>query len=311
MSIIKITDLSKSFGNFRAVSNLSIEVGKNTVFGFLGPNGAGKTTTIRMMVGLLRATGGSIEIAGSAIRFGESKNHGLFGYLPEQPSFYGWMTGKEYLHFVAGLFNLSSEQKSQRVKNLIGLVDLESAQNKKISSYSNGMKQRLGIAQALINDPQVVILDEPVSALDPIGRKEVLSVIEELGKSKTIFMSTHILADVDRVCSEVAIINKGELVIESPLPELKERYATPILRVDFVRDPGEVVPELEKSSWSRRVEKNGNQIKIWLKDSRVMETNVPLKTLARFDIGILNYGLTLPETEDLFVEILGDNNGHH
>ncbi len=263
------------------------------------------------MVGLLRATGGGIEIAGSAIRFGESKNHGLFGYLPEQPSFYGWMTGKEYLHFVAGLFDLSSEQKSQRAKNLIGLVDLESAQNKKISSYSNGMKQRLGIAQALINDPQVVILDEPVSALDPIGRKEVLSVIEELGKSKTVFMSTHILADVDRICSEVAIINKGELVIESPLSELKERYATPILRVDFVSDPGEVVPELEESIWSRKVEKNGNQIKIWLKDSQVMETNIPLKTLAKFNIGILNYGLTLPETEDLFVEILGDTNGHH
>lgn len=306
MDVIKITNLSKSFGTFKAVSNLNLVVGENTVFGFLGPNGAGKTTTIRMMVGLTKTSSGSIEINGSKIEFGISKDHALFGYLPEQPSFYGWMTGKEYLDFAAGLFSLSSKETVERIEHLLDVVGLVSAKNKKISTYSNGMKQRLGIAQALISDPKVLILDEPVSALDPIGRREILSLIEELGKDKTIFMSTHILADVDRVCRDVAIINKGKLIIQSSLAELKEKYASPILQVSFTKDAQEILPEIEKSDWARKVEKSGNQMRILLKDSEAMESNVPLRALARFNIGILNYGLTLPETEDLFVEILGE-----
>jgi len=307
LSAIKIGGLSKSFGSFKAVSDLSLEVGENIVFGFLGPNGAGKTTTIRMMVGLIKASSGIIEVAGSRVGFGEHKNHNLFGYLPEQPSFYGWMTGGEYLSFAAGLFGLSARSRANKAKYLLGLVGLEPARNKKISSYSNGMKQRLGIAQALIGDPRVLILDEPVSALDPVGRKEVLNIIEELGKSKTVFMSTHILADVDRVCNEVAIIDRGRLVIQSPLAKLKEKYASPILRIDFTGDPAEILPGLQKSEWARKIEKNGNQIKIWLKDTHVMESNIPLKALAGLNVGVLNYGLTLPETEDLFVEMLENN----
>ncbi|MDI6816914.1 MAG: ABC transporter ATP-binding protein [Actinomycetota bacterium] len=304
MSAISIRNLSKSFGDFTAVSRLDLEIRENSVFGFLGPNGAGKTTTIRMMVGLTKPSGGSIEIAGSKVEFGAAKTHQSFGYLPEQPSFYGWMSGEEYLRFTAGLFGLSGKEEAQRTKRLLALVDLEAARKKKISTYSNGMKQRLGIAQALMNDPQVLILDEAVSALDPIGRKEVLNILEELRKEKTIFMSTHILADVDRICDDVAIIDRGKLVIQSPLAVLKEKYASPILKVDFTRDPGAAVPELERSSWVKKVEKSGNQIRIWLQDSEVMESNIPLKTLAGFDIGILSYGLTLPETEDLFVELL-------
>jgi ABC-2 type transport system ATP-binding protein len=304
LSAISIRNLSKSFGDFAAVSNLDLEIKENTVFGFLGPNGAGKTTTIRMMVGLTKPSGGSIEIAGSKVDFGAAKTHKSFGYLPEQPSFYGWMSGEEYLRFTAGLFGLSRKEETQRTKRLVALVDLEAARNKKISTYSNGMKQRLGIAQALMNDPEVLILDEAVSALDPIGRKEVLNILEELRKEKTIFMSTHILADVDRICDDVAIIDQGKLVIQSPLAVLKEKYASPILKVDFTRDPSAAVPELERSSWAKKVEKSGNQIRIWLQDSEVMESNIPLKTLAGFDIGILSYGLTLPETEDLFVELL-------
>lgn len=309
MAAIKITGLSKSYNGFYAVSNLNLEIRENTVFGFLGPNGAGKTTTIRMIVGLIKPNAGEIEIDGARMHFGDANNHHLFGYLPEQPSFYGWMTGEEYLDFVAGIFGLSMSDKAKRIGELLNLIDLEEAKSKRISSYSNGMKQRLGIAQALINDPKVLILDEPVSALDPIGRKDVLNILEDLKKDKTIFMSTHVLADVDKVCDEVAILNKGKLVTQSPLAKLKEKYASPILEVEFSMDPVRIMPRLEGCDWVRKIDKRGNQVRLWLRDGGVMESNIPLKVLGESNIGILKYGLVLPEAEDLFVELLGNANG--
>lgn len=304
MAALKLKNLSKKFGDFAAVSNLNFEVAENRVFGFLGPNGAGKTTTIRAIVGLLKPTAGSIEIAGNKIVFGDAKTNKYFGYLPEQPSFYNWMTGQEYLNFIGGTFNLDKEVKKKKIAELLGLVDLADAKLKKISTYSNGMKQRLGIAQALINDPKVLIMDEPVSALDPIGRREVLNIIENLKKKMTVFLSTHILSDVDRICDDVAIINKGKIITVSPLVELKEKYATGILEVEFGSDPESILSELRTQPWAGKVEKSGNQIKIWLKGEETIPKNLPLKYFAKVPQSVLKYGLILPEIEDLFIDLI-------
>ena len=304
MPAIKLTKISKKFGDFSAVSDLSLEIAENRVVGFLGPNGAGKTTTIRMMVGLSKPTSGEIEIDGTKISFGDSSTNYLFGYLPEQPAFYGWMTGQEYLEFVASTFGLDSKEKEKRINELLKLTDLAEARNKRISTYSNGMRQRLGIAQALINRPKVLIMDEPVSALDPIGRREVLSVIENLKKDMTILLSTHILSDVDRICDDVAIINKGKLITFSSLSDLKAKYSTQILEVEFSDDPESLVGDLKKEKWADKVEKNGNHLKIWLKDDDSIVQNEPLKFFADAKIGVLKYGLSLPEIEDLFVRLV-------
>lgn len=299
-----MSNLTKSFNGFLAVKDLSFEVQKNKVFGFLGPNGAGKTTTIRMIVGLLKPDKGQIKLSSKEILFGQSRNLNLFGYLSEQPSFYNWMTGWEYLNFMADLFQLDKQIKKKRLGDLLKITGIENFKNRKIGTYSGGMRQRLGIAQALINKPEILILDEPVSSLDPIGRKDVLSVIEQLKEDKTIFMSTHILADVDRVCDDVAIINEGELVIQSPLAVLKEKYAKPLIEVEFIRDPSEIIKSLSKEKWQHRIEKNGNKLRIWLSDEKLINRNGPIKFLTQFNIGILRYGLTLPETEDLFMELV-------
>lgn len=304
MSSIKVTNLFKNFSGFEAVSDLSFEIEKNKVLGFLGPNGAGKTTTLRMLVGLSRPTKGKIEINGKEIVFGDNRGSEQFGYLPEQPSFYGWMTGAEYLNFIAELFHLSAPIKKERIKKLFDLVGLKEARNKRINTYSNGMKQRLGIAQALINDSDVLILDEPVSALDPIGRKEILDIIENLKKEKTIIMSTHILGDVDRICDDIIILNKGRLVVSSSLNELKEKYTKPLLKVNFISDPGELGVSLHKEKWVESVSQEGNTLSISLKDEKDIESNLPLKYFAEKKIGVLKYGLTLPETEDLFIKLL-------
>lgn len=306
MSVLSVKNLSKNFKGFLAVNDLSFEVEKHHVIGFLGPNGAGKTTTLRMLVGLSKPTNGTIEMLGNTLVFGDSKSRQKIGYLPEQPSMYSWMTGKEYLSFVADIFKIQSKEK--KILELLEIVNLAQFKNKKISTYSNGMKQRLGIAQAIINDPELVILDEPVSALDPIGRKEVLKVIEKLKKTSTVIFSTHILSDVDKICDDVILLNKGKLVVSSPLSELKSKYTSQILDIEFVKDPIEIVEDLRKEKWVKNIEKNGNHMKVWITDNKVIDENIPLKYFAKQNVGISKYGLVLPEVEDLFLELLNKNN---
>jgi len=304
MAAINISNLSKKFGDFSAVSDLSFSVTENHIVGFLGPNGAGKTTTIRMLIGLSKPTSGQIEIAGKEITFGDSSSNHLFGYLPEQPSFYGWMTGREYLNFAGESFGLQLAERKNRINELLDLVDLKEAGKKRIVTYSNGMKQRLGIAQALINKPKVLIMDEPVSALDPIGRREVLSIIGKLKKEMTIFLSTHILSDVDRICDDIVMINKGKLVTTSSLPDLKSKYAAEVLEVEFESDPETIINVLEKESWAKKIKKDGTTLRIWLDDENAIRANQPLKFFANCNIGIIRYGLTLPDIEDIFVALL-------
>ena len=304
MAGIKVSNLSKSFKSFKAVDGISFEVSEGRVMGFLGPNGAGKTTTLRMLVGLSRPDSGEVQIAEKSILFGEAKDNAGFGYLPEAPAFYGWMTGSEYLRFIAGTFYTNQSKIESKTKEVLKIVDLIEAKDRRIAGYSNGMKQRLGIAQALINDPKVIIMDEPVSALDPIGRREVLHVINQLKKDKTILFSTHILSDVDRVCDDVAIINKGKIIALSSITELKEKYTKPILEVEFDRDADSLITGLKNESWVENIEGGGNRLKIWLRDSNIVNDNLPIKYLLSKNVAILKYGLILPEVEDLFVSLV-------
>lgn len=304
MSAIKFENLSKKFGKFVALDDLSFEVQENRVFGFLGPNGAGKTTTMRMLVGLSKPTSGKIFIDDEEVIFGQTKVNYKFGYLPEQPAFYGWMTGYEYLSFIANLFQI--KDKKAEIDRVLSLVKLVDAKNRRVSGYSNGMKQRLGIAQALINKPKVLILDEPVSALDPIGRKEVLEILLDLKKDHTIFLSTHILSDVDRICDDVAILDKGKLITVSKLSDLKNKYVSPILEIEFDTDPKGVKEALEKQPWAKNVEQYGNVIKVWLMEDIEIDQNIPLKIVSEFNYGIIRYGLVPTQIEDLFIQLIGE-----
>lgn len=305
MAAISVKNLTKKFRLVTAVDNLSFEVEENHVVGFLGPNGSGKTSTIRMLVGLSRPTRGRIEISGSKVEFGQSTlaTHKV-GYLPEMPQMYDWMAGSEYLMFIAKTFGLSRKTRNLRIKELVKLVDLESSIDRRIGTYSSGMKQRLGIAQALINDPKVLIMDEPVSALDPIGRKEILNLIKKLKKNRTILLSTHILTDVDRICDDVIIINHGELITASPLARLKAKYALPILEVDFIKNPRMIIKAVRACKWANKVTQYGNRLRIWITDESAIEKNVPLKFFAKHNIGISRYTICSPEAEDIFMRLL-------
>ncbi|MBN2558058.1 MAG: ABC transporter ATP-binding protein [Clostridia bacterium] len=217
MDVVKTTGLTKHFKNVEAVSDLCINVPAGSLYGFLGPNGAGKTTTIKMLTGFLKPDAGKYEIMGEEVVFGDSAYMKHIGFLPDVPSYYNYMSGKEFLSMCAHFHKADGS----KVPGIIEKTGLGKFAARKIGSYSRGMKQRLGIAQALVNDPAILILDEPVSALDPVGRKEILDMLASLKGSKTIFFSTHILEDVERICSHAAIINEGKLLLEGTIGDIK------------------------------------------------------------------------------------------
>lgn len=214
MSEITISHLSKWYGTKKkggySVKDLNLTIKKGSVFGFLGPNGAGKTTTIKMIVGLAKPTNGSITIAGGSPDDISVKQK--IGFMPESPSFYLYLTGREFLEFVSSLFTIKNN--TTKIDDLLRAVDLFPAGDKQIRGYSKGMLQRLGLAQALINDPEILFLDEPLDGLDPLGRAEIKKIILKLkSQNKTIFLNSHILSDVAELCDHVGIIDKGELLV--------------------------------------------------------------------------------------------------
>jgi ABC-2 type transport system ATP-binding protein len=220
-TIIRTHNLTKSFKGVHALKNLNLEVHKNSIFGFLGPNGAGKTTTIKLLLGLIFPTSGGAEVFGMDILKSSTEIRTRIGYLPQDPRFYEHMTARETLDYTARFFFKGPQAAiNARVQETLELVGLEDKADRPIKGFSGGERQRLGIAQAQVNYPDLLILDEPAASLDPLGRRDVLEVMARLRKYATVFYSTHILDDVQRVSDTVAILNKGELVASGPIETL-------------------------------------------------------------------------------------------
>jgi ABC-2 type transport system ATP-binding protein len=226
---ISMVALTKHYPGVEALTDLTLEVPAGTIFGFLGPNGAGKTTALKVLAGLARATAGSATVNGVPVSAAGVHRRQL-GYLAQDPRFYGWMTGRETLRYVASFRNVGGDRERQ-IGDLLARVGLADAADRRTSTYSGGMRQRLGIGQALVGRPAVILLDEPVSSLDPIGRKAVLDLMHELKGETTIFYSTHILDDVQRVSDSVAILDHGRLVKAAPTHVLLGSFTRNMLRV--------------------------------------------------------------------------------
>ena len=229
MSAITIDHLSKRYGSIEAVSDLCLEVPTGSLFGFLGPNGAGKTTTIKILAGLTRASSGGAAIADAPVTpQGGHRRH--IGYLAQEPRFYDWMTGRQTLRYVASFYP-ARDRLEHRIDELLEQAGIREAGDRKTRTYSGGMRQRLGIAQALVGRPAVLILDEPASSLDPIGRRDVLELMARLRGETTVLFSTHILDDVERVTDHVAIMDHGRLVTSARTRDLLASFTRGVLRV--------------------------------------------------------------------------------
>jgi ABC-2 type transport system ATP-binding protein len=304
--MIVVENLHKHYGAVHALDGLNMPVEAGMIYGFLGPNGAGKTTALRILTGLARPTSGQATVAGVNLA---SNGHILsrhIGYLPEEPAFYPWMTPREYLDYLGRLHELSASARTARTRELLELVDLTDASKRRIGGFSHGMRQRLGLAAALVHQPEVLLLDEPVSALDPSGRKDVLELIERLGRQCTILMSSHILADVERVCNVVGIIDKGRMIVQSPREELMDRYAQPVFEIE-----GEEASAMERwasvircQKWVTNVSVDGCVLHVTVNDVRRARKELLASAVAQ-EVNLRHYEEVRPSLEDIFLQLVG------
>ena len=220
--ILEINDLEKSFGDKKVLKGVNLKIPQRKVFGFVGKNGAGKTTTMKMVLGLMTPNKGEIFVNGERVTYGNNKTNRYIGYLPDVPEYYSFMTPREYLKFCGEITDMKKDDIKTRSEELLKLVGLGDEKHR-IKGFSRGMKQRLGIAQALLNKPKLLICDEPTSALDPVGRKEILDILVSAKEETTILFSTHILSDVEHICDEMALLNDGRIIMQGPIEEVKTR----------------------------------------------------------------------------------------
>jgi ABC-2 type transport system ATP-binding protein len=303
---IRCEGLTRYYGEVKAVEDLNLRVPYGSVFGFLGRNGAGKTTTIRMLTGLAHPTRGSAWVGGIEATSADSSARRMFGYLPQALAFYNWMTPREYLDFSARLFGMSSAQTRQRMDEMLELVGLKEAAKRRIGGFSGGMIQRMGNAQAMIHNPPVLFLDEPTSALDPAGRFEVLELIAKLRGQVTVFLSSHILTDIERVCDTVAIIRSGRLELVSGKQELMERYAISAVEMEFDHShlpiPEAFLSSLRRLSWVAGITQDQNMLRVAVSDIDQGKKILPAM-IAQHAVVLNRYEWVRPTLEEIFLEV--------
>lgn len=305
MDVLQIKNLNKKFGDNEVLKGLSLSVPDKSVFGFVGQNGSGKTTTMNIILGLLKPESGEVSVMGEAVRYGDTKTNRHIGYLPDVPEFYGYMTAYEYLRLSGEISGMSADKIKKRSGELLELVGLgKTKKSKRISGYSRGMKQRLGIAQALLNEPDLLICDEPTSALDPAGRKEILEILSVAKEKTTVLFSTHILSDVERICDNAAILHNGKCAVSGSLSSLKESRRHEIIEVypyrrGELKRISEGVAKLDAVSG---VECGSESLKIHVTDAE--EASIRLtRYFAGEGIALMSFEILEMTLESLFMEV--------
>lgn len=296
MPVLEIKKLTKSFGDKAVLRGLSLSVPEHSVFGFIGRNGAGKTTTMKAVLGLLRPDSGEIFVEGEKVTHGQTKTNQLIGYLPDVPEFYGFMTAREYLALCGESIGMSKAEIKKRSEELLSLVGLAEEKHR-VRGYSRGMKQRLGIAQALFARPKLLICDEPTSALDPVGRKEILDVLLAAREQTTVLFSTHILSDAERICTDIAFLNDGEIAMQGTVAELKnlhrkEEFSLELAGAEYITAVTEKFP-IAKISGKETLSISGGENEMHALLAFIAEKKIPFTKIERAE----------PTLEALFMEV--------
>jgi ABC-2 type transport system ATP-binding protein len=308
-SAISTAGLTKHYPGVKALTDLTLEVPAGSIYGFLGPNGAGKTTTLKILGGLIRPSSGSAAVAGIPQSEGLAYRRQV-GYLAQDPRYYDWMSGRETLQFVASLAPDAGAGERAWIDKVLDNVGLADAADRRTRTYSGGMRQRLGIAQALVTRPSVLLLDEPVSALDPIGRREVLELMSQLRGETTVFYSTHILEDVQRVSDHVAILDGGRLVRAAPTGELLASFTRDRLRVVFGGGDDTTGVELAKLPRVLSVEptERDGDLRSYIVRVDPADALAVQREITRFavdhDLTLTENGLVRLDLEDVFLRLV-------
>ncbi len=298
MDMLCITDLHKRFGDKKVLDGLNLSVPEHSIFGLIGKNGAGKTTTMKTVLGLLKADAGEITVNGETVAYGQTATNRHIGYLPDVPEFYSFMTAAEYLRFCGEITGMKPTENKERGKELLALVGL-GEETHRIKGFSRGMKQRLGIAQALLNRPKLLICDEPTSALDPVGRKEILDILSSLREQTTVLFSTHILSDVERICTDVALLHDGAVGIKGTLSDVKARYRREEYHVETANDQDTAILRLAFPNM-KQIGTN----RLLFPESEHASFDV-LRFVAERRITLLKWERAEPTLESLFMEVIG------
>ena len=298
MDILTIQGLKKSFGEKQVLCGLDLSVPEHSIFGFIGRNGAGKTTTMRAVLGLLKPDAGEILVAGEKVIYGQTPTNRHVGYLPDVPAFYSFMTAREYLRLCGESLQIPRDEIQARSEELLTLVGLADEKHR-IKGFSRGMKQRLGIAQALLGRPRLLICDEPTSALDPIGRKEILDLLLSVREQTTVLFSTHILSDVERICTDVALLHDGKIAMQGSVESIKrahkcEEFVLEMCTPDATAQVAEAFADCCRAEGDALVFWGGEELMQRVL-AFLLERSLPLGRIERKD----------PTLESLFVEVTG------
>ena len=313
-SVIETHGLSKTYKGVQALQSLDLQVSRNSIFGFLGPNGAGKTTTIKLLLGLARPTAGSATVFGFDVTRDSVEIRKRVGYLAQDPRYYENMTARETLRFTARFFFRGpAAQIEARIEETLGLVGLDDRADRPIKGFSGGERQRLGIAQAQINYPDLLILDEPAASLDPQGRHNVLDVMERLRKHTTVFYSTHILSDVQRVSDTVAILNRGKLVAQAPIGELLAGSGATVYALTLKGDASAAQARVASRPWVSALQaarNNGTTTwQVTVSDEDAAEESLLRLVQADEQVRVVEFGRVKHDLEQVFLGLVGE--GHH
>ncbi|WP_253298065.1 ABC transporter ATP-binding protein [Paenibacillus sp. MSJ-34] len=296
--MLQVHRLYKKYGDQEVVKNVDFAIGDGECVALLGPNGAGKTTIIKMLIDIAKPTGGQILFQGES--HGQMRRH--IGYLPQHPTFYPWMTGKELLVFMGRLSDLDKQTIDRRMDELLDFVGLSPVMNKRIGTYSGGMKQRLGIAQALIHQPKLLIMDEPVSAMDPLGRRDMLELLKVIKQESTILFSTHILHDAEELCDKILILHQGKLLVNGSIEHVISENQQPVFIIQAPQADEwapklvhrDIVESMEQTSQAAKIRvKNIEQGRAWLLDN-----------IQRMKLPIQRFELVQESLEEIFIRMV-------
>jgi ABC-2 type transport system ATP-binding protein len=302
--IIETSDLTKMYGKKVGCSEICLSVGEGQIFGFLGPNGAGKSTLVKILVGLLFPTSGTAKILGRPL--GDLEARRKTGFLPENFRYQDWLTGEELLSFHASLYGLSAQDKKRRIPAVLEQVGLSGKERQRVGTYSKGMQQRIGLACALLPDPELVFLDEPTSALDPLGRREVRQIILDLRRrGKTVFLNSHLLSEVEMICDQVAIIHKGRIISTGVLEEMLSGAVEVEVQVEAQ------TPQMlsEFSALSRKMTVDGSRTRLSLNDRKDVGSLAGI--VVRNGGRLFSLKAVQGSLEDLFIDLIQEGGGNH
>ena len=306
---IETTDLTKCFGSLTAVNKLNLKVQKNTIHGFLGPNGAGKTTTIKILVGLLKPTSGSVKVLGQEVHVDEADSRLDIGYMPELPKFPKHLKGAELLDIYGRMYGMTQQQRAEQIPKLIEIVGLKGRENDLIGKYSKGMQQRIGIAQALLNNPELVILDEPSIGLDPVGMVEVRELVKTISKEgMTVFLSSHLLFEVEQICDHVTIINKGSLLASDTLQNISSKLGPAIMHIELVDLSNAVIAAVKKLPFVSGTWKTSNTLLIQVTTYDDVRAQVSKEVTGAGGV-IVGMSQKTSNLEDVFIQLVSKDKG--